>query len=146
VRVVHQSRARKPSKTGHCRLLPAALIMNGHRKRPVTYSGYVYNASYCKKDAKIPRCWTCKLRKVKCDETPGSCKACAKTGLTCGGYGIRLRWMSPNDEDFSSADQTTRIGRRKLDLGSSFTVAEWPCVTDPLIRSKCHASVQSRRS
>lgn len=127
-------------------LSPPQLIMNGPRKRPITYSGYVYNASYYKKGAKSPRCWTCKARKVKCDETPGSCKACAKTGLACEGYGIRLRWMSPNDEAFSSADHTTRIGRRRIGLGLSFTVAEWPCVTDPLIRSKCHTSVQSRRS
>ncbi|RAH47430.1 Zn(II)2Cys6 transcription factor [Aspergillus brunneoviolaceus CBS 621.78] len=31
-------------------------------------------------------CQTCKTRRIKCDETPGSCKNCSSTGRTCEGY------------------------------------------------------------
>ncbi|PYI18664.1 hypothetical protein BO86DRAFT_452545 [Aspergillus japonicus CBS 114.51] len=31
-------------------------------------------------------CQTCKTRRIKCDETLGSCKNCSSTGRTCDGY------------------------------------------------------------
>ncbi|KAK7417259.1 hypothetical protein QQX98_004693 [Neonectria punicea] len=33
-------------------------------------------------------CRTCKIRKVKCDESRPACHRCASTGRTCDGYGI----------------------------------------------------------
>ncbi|KIM97364.1 hypothetical protein OIDMADRAFT_204080 [Oidiodendron maius Zn] len=33
-------------------------------------------------------CRTCKIRRVKCDETRPSCHRCVSTGRTCDGYGI----------------------------------------------------------
>ncbi|AAS50191.1 AAL175Wp [Eremothecium gossypii ATCC 10895] len=40
-------------------------------------------------------CWTCRLRKVKCDLGKPSCQRCEKSGLDCGGYDIKLRWSNP---------------------------------------------------
>lgn len=37
-------------------------------------------------------CWTCRSRKVKCDQTQPICSRCKNSGLECGGYSIRLRW------------------------------------------------------
>lgn len=37
-------------------------------------------------------CWTCRSRKVKCDLRRPGCIRCAKSGLECGGYDIKLRW------------------------------------------------------
>lgn len=37
-------------------------------------------------------CWTCRARKVKCDLRRPGCLRCAKSGLDCGGYDIKLRW------------------------------------------------------
>ncbi|KAH6682219.1 C6 zinc finger domain protein [Plectosphaerella plurivora] len=34
-------------------------------------------------------CRTCRIRKVKCDETFPACRRCATTGRKCDGYGIR---------------------------------------------------------
>ncbi|PWY71046.1 hypothetical protein BO94DRAFT_526300 [Aspergillus sclerotioniger CBS 115572] len=31
-------------------------------------------------------CRTCRTRRIKCDESPGSCKNCTSTGRTCDGY------------------------------------------------------------
>lgn len=35
-------------------------------------------------------CWTCRLRKVKCDATRPKCERCTKAGLVCEGYQIKL--------------------------------------------------------
>ncbi|KAJ5556838.1 hypothetical protein N7494_000753 [Penicillium frequentans] len=37
-------------------------------------------------------CWTCKRKRVHCDETRPGCQQCSKRGLACEGYEIRLRW------------------------------------------------------
>lgn len=38
-------------------------------------------------------CWTCKLRKKKCDEGQPSCASCLSLGIDCHGYGPRPAWM-----------------------------------------------------
>ncbi|KAL3456432.1 hypothetical protein BJX64DRAFT_41327 [Aspergillus heterothallicus] len=35
-------------------------------------------------------CQTCKIRRVKCDETPGACLNCTSTGRKCDGYEMTL--------------------------------------------------------
>ena len=37
-------------------------------------------------------CWTCKKRRIQCDELRPTCQKCNDRGLTCEGYEIRLRW------------------------------------------------------
>ncbi|KAK3319771.1 hypothetical protein B0T19DRAFT_271576 [Cercophora scortea] len=38
-------------------------------------------------------CWTCRLRRKKCDEAQPTCQTCASLFLTCQGYGTRPVWM-----------------------------------------------------
>ncbi|KAJ5767014.1 uncharacterized protein N7511_004630 [Penicillium nucicola] len=39
-------------------------------------------------------CWTCRSRKVKCDERrQNGCGVCQKSGLQCAGYGVNLCWV-----------------------------------------------------
>lgn len=38
-------------------------------------------------------CWTCRLRKKKCDESRPLCSACISLELECHGYGPRPEWM-----------------------------------------------------
>ncbi|KAK1960858.1 hypothetical protein LY78DRAFT_562999, partial [Colletotrichum sublineola] len=38
-------------------------------------------------------CWTCRLRRKKCDETRQVCQTCTSLGITCYGYGPRPAWM-----------------------------------------------------
>ncbi|KAH8655412.1 fungal-specific transcription factor domain-containing protein [Xylariales sp. PMI_506] len=40
-------------------------------------------------------CWTCRARKVKCDEARPICSQCTAKRLKCEGYQVRLRWMAP---------------------------------------------------
>ncbi|KAJ5704766.1 hypothetical protein N7536_000455 [Penicillium majusculum] len=37
-------------------------------------------------------CWTCKKKRIQCDEMRPACRKCSSRGLTCEGYEIRLRW------------------------------------------------------
>ena len=38
-------------------------------------------------------CWTCRLRRKKCDEKRESCSTCRSLRLTCAGYGAKPVWM-----------------------------------------------------
>lgn len=38
-------------------------------------------------------CWTCKLRRKKCDEARPHCEACVTRTISCHGYGYRPNWM-----------------------------------------------------
>ncbi|OAL47742.1 hypothetical protein IQ07DRAFT_682528 [Pyrenochaeta sp. DS3sAY3a] len=40
-------------------------------------------------------CWTCRHRRVKCDEGRPHCRRCVHSGITCQGYYIRLTWTNP---------------------------------------------------
>ncbi|KAL1306842.1 hypothetical protein AAFC00_005498 [Neodothiora populina] len=39
-------------------------------------------------------CQTCKVKRLKCDESKPACKNCVKRGLTCPGYKQLLRWST----------------------------------------------------
>ncbi|KAM5349043.1 hypothetical protein ACJ41O_008866 [Fusarium nematophilum] len=39
-------------------------------------------------------CRTCRSRHAKCDEAQPECGTCKRLGLTCGGYGARLFWIT----------------------------------------------------
>jgi hypothetical protein len=43
-------------------------------------------------------CWTCRLRKKKCDEERPCCNTCKSLTITCHGYGPRPSWMSNPEE------------------------------------------------
>ncbi|KAJ5747152.1 uncharacterized protein N7511_008848 [Penicillium nucicola] len=40
-------------------------------------------------------CWTCRTRKIKCDESKPCCHQCFEKGLSCEGYTARLQWLTP---------------------------------------------------
>ncbi|KAL4783778.1 fungal-specific transcription factor domain-containing protein [Aspergillus varians] len=40
-------------------------------------------------------CWTCRERKVKCDEGRPRCQQCIGKGFECKGYALRLQWLAP---------------------------------------------------
>lgn len=45
-----------------------------------------------KRSRNFDGCWTCRLRKIKCDATKPICLRCQKAKLECKGYGIVLAW------------------------------------------------------
>jgi hypothetical protein len=40
-------------------------------------------------------CWTCRSRRLKCDETKPECIQYQLKGISCGGYHTSLQWMRP---------------------------------------------------
>ncbi|AOA64104.1 GQ67_03563T0 [Komagataella phaffii] len=48
-----------------------------------------------KKKRSFYGCWTCRSRKVKCDNGRPSCQRCQKSNLNCLGYNIKLSWSTP---------------------------------------------------
>ncbi|CAI7588699.1 unnamed protein product [Penicillium pancosmium] len=51
-------------------------------------------------------CWTCRLRKKKCDENRPVCSACTSLELECHGYGLRPEWM---DNGVLQRDQASKF-------------------------------------
>lgn len=72
-------------------------------------------------------CWTCKLRRKKCDETQGSCTACSLLGLICDGYGAKPAWMDGDELEAQRKkiikaavhDNVSLKRRRTSDMASS---------------------------
>jgi hypothetical protein len=54
-------------------------------------------------------CWTCRLRKKKCDENRPSCFKCTSLQLNCDGYGPRPYWMDRGDLQREQARKMKRI-------------------------------------
>ncbi|KAH8690698.1 fungal-specific transcription factor domain-containing protein [Talaromyces proteolyticus] len=44
-------------------------------------------------------CWTCRLRRKRCDEVHPACTACASRNITCHGYGDKPDWMDGGDSE-----------------------------------------------
>ncbi|KAK5254562.1 arginine metabolism regulation protein II [Exophiala xenobiotica] len=39
-------------------------------------------------------CYTCRERKIKCDDGRPACKRCTALGVACQGYGVKLSWLA----------------------------------------------------
>lgn len=74
-------------------------------------------------------CWTCRLRKKKCDERkPSPCLLCESLAITCYGYGAKPEWMDNGIKEKEMANSIKQIvkhtSRRKsrpvvLDTGQN---------------------------
>lgn len=68
-------------------------------------------------------CWTCRSRKVKCDEKKPICLACLRMGLACAGYEPKLVWVEDENQPHISC------GRRYMKCESV-----WECL--PVLQSE----------
>jgi C6 transcription factor Pro1 len=63
-------------------------------------------------------CWTCRLRKKKCDEGRPLCSLCTSLSITCYGYGPRPDWMDNGEREKAVANGIKEIvkhtSRRKI--------------------------------
>ncbi|CEL10675.1 hypothetical protein ASPCAL13790 [Aspergillus calidoustus] len=74
-------------------------------------------------------CWTCRLRKKKCDERQPLCSTCEWLSITCYGYGPRPEWMDGGPQEKAVVQEFKQIvkstSRRKqgfFDRGNGDTV------------------------
>jgi hypothetical protein len=54
-------------------------------------------------------CWTCRLRKKKCDERPDICSTCESLTITCYGYGNKPDWMDNGEKERAMATSFKQI-------------------------------------
>lgn len=59
-------------------------------------------------------CWTCRIRKKKCDDVRPSCGPCTFRQVTCHGYGPKPAWMD------SAENQKAEIERIKQAVNQNF--------------------------
>ncbi|KAF1933524.1 uncharacterized protein M421DRAFT_199106 [Didymella exigua CBS 183.55] len=66
-------------------------------------------------------CWTCRSRRVKCDEAAPECERCRQMGVTCEGYGLRLSWVQydPHNTVDPEQDQHGRERSNQPELRAS---------------------------
>jgi hypothetical protein len=68
-------------------------------------------------------CWTCRLRKKKCDEKHPFCSTCESLTITCYGYGSKPEWMDNGEKEKEIAHAIKQVvkhtSRRKGRLGTS---------------------------
>ncbi|KAJ5817797.1 hypothetical protein N7447_007805 [Penicillium robsamsonii] len=89
-------------------------IMRGPVKPPKKQTKRLRQAK--QKSVTFTGCWTCRSRKVKCDERQqNGCGVCQKSGLECAGYGVNLCWMTDKKRDLHG------LRRRQIRLEQSTT-------------------------
>lgn len=71
-----------------------------------------------KRSRNFDGCWTCRSRKVKCDLQKPKCNRCKKARLSCGGYGIKLGWVSPFTVSKNNSLVQINNGESDKDLGT----------------------------
>ena len=49
-------------------------------------------------------CWTCRLRKKKCDEGNPYCSTCESLSITCYGFGHKPDWMDNGEKERAVLD------------------------------------------
>lgn len=57
-------------------------------------------------------CWTCRLRRKKCDEKGMPCLSCSSLRLLCYGYGPRPDWFDGGQQEKAQAAAFKAIVRR----------------------------------
>lgn len=57
-------------------------------------------------------CWTCRTRRVKCDEGRPACRKCTQSGHQCEGYGVRLNWSRSGPRASSHRDEVQPDSRK----------------------------------
>lgn len=63
-------------------------------------------------------CWTCRSRKVKCDEARPTCIQCRSKSLVCEGYGVRLQWVSPSSGHTGSDRDVPKVKTQRSQIAA----------------------------
>jgi hypothetical protein len=72
-------------------------------------------------------CWTCRLRKKKCDEGRPQCSTCESLAITCHGYGPKPDWMDGGESERTIANdlkETVKHTSRRKYTGSTSNLGD----------------------
>ncbi|TKX19195.1 fungal specific transcription factor domain-containing protein 82 [Elsinoe australis] len=87
-------------------------------------------------------CSRCKAKRMKCDETKPSCRACIRAGVECPGFAPQFRW-SRKHEKFSQPSQQAKPSQSDESGTVQQSVAERSEVSDQASSSVEHFGDQS---
>jgi len=62
-------------------------------------------------------CWTCRLRKLKCDEGEGECHQCRRHDISCAGYGPKPDWKDGGAKEAEKLELVKDMVSRKRKNG-----------------------------
>ncbi|RYC79893.1 hypothetical protein BFJ63_vAg17229 [Fusarium oxysporum f. sp. narcissi] len=99
-----------------------------------------------KKTKTFTGCWTCRARRVKCDEGRPCCNRCTRSRFTCQGYGLRLGWKQEGgqgDKPVESSFKSTPF-RKLVELNRNFSPGPSEALDDLL--QKCNNSTVGPRT
>lgn len=68
-------------------------------------------------------CWTCRARKVKCDDEKPHCRRCRRSGWQCQGYGMRLGWSQTAGSQSQRRQVCQSTLQSTVDLSSAAVTA-----------------------
>jgi len=91
-------------------------------------------------------CWTCRLRKKKCDESRPCCSTCESLSITCYGFGQKPDWMDNGEEERAVLDSFKQIVKHTSRRKATNKLSKQ---RDPIIRiapKSASASVESSSS
>ncbi|KAH7400118.1 fungal-specific transcription factor domain-containing protein [Cadophora sp. MPI-SDFR-AT-0126] len=69
-------------------------------------------------------CWTCRIRKKKCDDLRPTCGPCSFRNITCHGYGDRPQFMHDPEEQRLELEKIQRAVSESLKARRSFRVSK----------------------
>ncbi|OKL59609.1 hypothetical protein UA08_05212 [Talaromyces atroroseus] len=57
-------------------------------------------------------CWTCRVRRKKCDGARPSCSTCQSLSITCYGYGLKPDWIDRGEKEKAMIDSFKQVVKR----------------------------------
>jgi C6 transcription factor Pro1 len=80
-------------------------------------------------------CWTCRLRRKKCDQGRPQCSTCESLSITCYGYGAKPDWMDNSDREKAVTNGLKQTVKHTSRLGRKATrTSHFPTQRKPIIR------------
>ena len=76
-------------------------------------------------------CWTCRLRKKKCDESRPHCSTCESLSITCYGFGPKPDWMDNGEKERAVVNSLKEIVRH---TSRRKATTQFSTQRDPVIR------------
>ncbi|KAF2155708.1 hypothetical protein K461DRAFT_251761 [Myriangium duriaei CBS 260.36] len=105
------------------------------KPRPVQKPKAVPNAQNAVEKPKMSKsrtgCVTCKLKRLKCDETKPTCQQCQRRKVECGGYKRDFKWRAFDETNAKVAVPNNRKKKHTASFSQSSTASQEHVSADP---------------
>ncbi|KAE8351281.1 fungal-specific transcription factor domain-containing protein [Aspergillus coremiiformis] len=90
-------------------------------------------------------CWTCRLRRKKCNEDGQPCSNCESRGVFCHGYGARPAWKDRGEREREEAKRLQLLSRARSRRAGTIPGhgTRWPSMEPPPPDHEVPPSIQS---